>query len=145
MRHVLAVALGLLFAVSAMAQELPPEQQARYRSLINELRCLVCQNQTIADSSAPLAADLREQVRSRVVAGESDEAIRGYVTDRYGEFVLYKPRLSMRTALLWCGPFLLAVFGSAFALLYMRASRRTATAPPSVDQAALQRLLDEER
>ena len=80
------------------------EQQQRYEQLIGELRCLVCQNQTIADSNAGLAVDLRRQVAEQVRAGKSNREIKNYLTERYGDFVLYKPRIKPETLLLWFGP-----------------------------------------
>lgn len=145
----LAFVAMLLLSVAASAltpQEstLPPEQEARYRTLIHEMRCLVCQNQTIADSNAELAADLRKQVHERIVAGESDADIRRYVTDRYGDFVLYKPPLSPRTLLLWIGPFVVVI--GALLIVLRLLLRRRAVAPPVVaDAAELRKLLDEER
>ena len=98
-----------------------PEHEARYRTLIEELRCLVCQNQNLADSDADLAADLRRQVFEMIDAGDDDEAIIAFMTRRYGEFVLYRPRLKPSTVLLWFGPFALVVL--ALAILW-RAVRR---------------------
>ncbi len=120
------------------------EQELRYRGLISQLRCLVCQNQTIADSSAPLALDLREQVQRQLVAGRSEDQIRGYLTDRYGDFVLYKPPLRTRTVALWIGPFVLLGAALFAAWRFTRGSRAAATgaAPANVD--ALRRLLDDE-
>lgn len=82
-------------------------RQERYESLNRELRCLVCQNQTIADSNAGLAQDLRREVKSMIAAGKSDDEIRKFMTDRYGDFVLYSPPLTARTYLLWAAPVLL--------------------------------------
>ena len=81
--------------------------QARYEALTHGFRCLVCQNETIADSNADLAADLRRQVHAMVAAGKSDAEIRAYMVERYGDFVLYKPPVTAGTVLLWGGPFLL--------------------------------------
>ena len=83
----------------------------RYLEIIAELRCLVCQNQNIADSNAPLAADLRKQVFEMIEAGKTDADIADYMTARYGDFVLYQPPFTGRTLLLWLGPFALAVAG----------------------------------
>ena len=83
----------------------------RLKLLENELRCLVCQNQTLAESSAPLAEDLRKEVRDLAVAGKSDDEIRAYLVARYGDFVLYKPPVKSTTYLLWFGPFLLLAGG----------------------------------
>ncbi len=125
------------------SETLTVEQQQRYQQLVNELRCLVCQNQSIADSDAPLAADLRDQVHRQLVAGRSNAEISDYLTDRYGDFVLYRPPFKASTWLLWLGPFVLLVVALAFALGFVR-KRRSATAA-AVDPARLQRLLDEER
>ncbi len=84
---------------------------ARLKALENELRCLVCQNQTLAESNAPLAEDLRKEVRELAVAGKSDDDIRAYLVARYGDFVLYKPPVKSTTYLLWFGPFLLLAGG----------------------------------
>ncbi|MGR9109128.1 MAG: cytochrome c-type biogenesis protein, partial [Gammaproteobacteria bacterium] len=88
-----------------------PEHEARYKKLVDEFRCLVCQNQNIAASDADLAKDLRGQVYTRVEQGETDEQIIGYMVARYGDFVLYKPPLNSTTVVLWIGPFLLLAFG----------------------------------
>lgn len=89
-----------------------PEMQARYERLTNELRCLVCQNQTVADSNADLARDLRDQTRAMLLDGASDEQIVAFMTERYGDFVLYRPPLSSRTALLWAAPAVLLLIGA---------------------------------
>ena len=146
MRSLLAVLMLGLFASLATAQDisnLDADQAGRYRTLIHELRCLVCQNQTIADSNAPLAADLREQVHAQITQGRSDAEIRRYLTDRYGDFVLYKPPFSIRTAALWLGPFALVLGGLIGVFAYTRRSVRR-TPPTAVDAEALKRLLDEE-
>ncbi len=89
-----------------------PEMQARYERLTNELRCLVCQNQTVADSNADLARDLRDQTRAMLLDGASDKQIVAFMTERYGDFVLYRPPLSSRTALLWAAPAVLLLIGA---------------------------------
>jgi len=103
-----------------------PALAARYDALNRELRCLVCQNQTIADSHAPLATDLRHQVHDMLLQGASDDEIVAFMTSRYGDYVLYKPRLSPLTVLLWLGPFLL--LGIAAALWWGAVRRRAALA-----------------
>ncbi len=148
-----ALALLVLFCVGAGAQTvmrdrlesetLTAEQQQRYQQLVNELRCLVCQNQSIADSDAPLAADLRDQVHRQLVAGRSNAEIRRYLTDRYGDFVLYRPPFKASTWLLWLGPFALLLVALAVAVGFVR--KRKPAGPSAVDPARLQRLLDEER
>ena len=106
---------GAGFAVQPGEQLSDPAQEARARALSSELRCLVCQNQSIDDSDAPLAKDLRAIVRDRIKAGESDAVIRDFLVSRYGEFVLLKPPFSNRTVILWLLPafaLLLGVFGA---------------------------------
>lgn len=122
-----------------------PAVEARLKGLAHELRCLVCQNQTIADSDAPLAVDLRKQIRGMIASGKTDDDIRAYMVERYGNFVLYKPPFSAATALLWAGPFLLLLIGVAVMvrLLRRRAPAPAAQATPS-RQADLDRLLGDE-
>ena len=84
-----------------------PEEIERLQRVSSELRCLVCQNQSIAESSAGLAVDLKQQALEQIQAGKSDEAIRSYMVERYGEFILYKPAFSASNAVLWGGPFVL--------------------------------------
>lgn len=142
---VLMLVTSAVGAVASQEGTLPPEQEARYRTLIHELRCLVCQNQTIADSDADLAADLRKQVHDRISSGESDADIRRYVTDRYGDFVLYKPALSPRTVLLWTGPFLILAGALVIALRILRRRPKSVAPPQAVDPLRLRKLLDEEK
>lgn len=132
------LASGSLWAQSA---ELTPVQQERYQHMVNQLRCLVCQNQTIADSDAPLAQDLREQVREQMLAGRSDAEITEYVTARYGDFVLYKPPFKRSTWALWIGPFGLLLIGLGVAIGLLR-RRRGIAAASVVDPARLRELLD---
>lgn len=105
-----------------------PEQRERYGELTGLLRCLVCQNQTLADSSADLASDLREVVRDMVISGASDEEIIEFMLERYGDFVLFRPPVRGSTYALWAGPFVLMLF----ALLFLRrlARRGKAAAQP---------------
>ena len=101
-----------------------PALEARMLAITSELRCLVCQNQTIADSHADLAVDLRQQVREMLQRGRTPEQIRRYMTDRYGDFILYRPPLKATTAALWLGPGLLLVIAlAALALVIRRRSR----------------------
>ena len=88
-----------------------PNLEKRVTSLAHELRCLVCQNQTLADSNAPLAVDLRNQVREQLAAGKSEQDVLDFMVARYGDFVLYRPPLKASTVLLWGGPFLFLLFG----------------------------------
>jgi cytochrome c-type biogenesis protein CcmH len=103
---------------------------ARLKLLETQLRCLVCQNQTLAESNAPLAEDLRREVRELAVAGKSDDAIRTYLVARYGDFVLYKPPVKPETYLLWFGPFMLLVAGI---LVWLAVLRRRSRMPRSAD------------
>jgi len=123
-RRLLAVALliGLLSPTPSLAVQPDemlsnPVQEARARSLSRELRCMVCQNESIDDSEAPLAHDLRVLVRERIKAGDSDAQIIDFLVARYGEFVLLKPRLSWHTALLWGLPPALLLCGGALVLV----------------------------
>jgi cytochrome c-type biogenesis protein CcmH len=123
--------LLILFMVSAplLAGEAPPVAQdpvieARLMKLAAELRCLVCQNQSLADSHAGLALDLKNQVREQMKAGKSDDEIRAYMVARYGDFVLYSPPVKPVTWLLWGGPFILLLAGGGGLAFYMRRRRR---------------------
>ncbi len=145
----LAAAMLLIFSVLAVAAgEAQPSAadvvlEKRVMALSSELRCLVCQNQTIADSNAGLAVDLRNQVREKLAAGESERAIIDYMVARYGDFVLYRPPVKTATMLLWFGPPLLLLLGL---WLFMRTVlRRRAAAPAplsAAEQARAGALLD---
>ena len=99
--------------LDAQGQLQNPELQVRFERIAKELRCLQCQNESIADSNADLARDLRRQVREMLVAGKSDDAIFSFMTDRYGEFVRFAPPLSPKTALIWGAPFFMLLLGGA--------------------------------
>ena len=129
------------------AAEAPPAArdaalEQRVTAIASELRCLVCQNQTLADSNAPLAVDLRDQIRERMRQGASERAVVDYMVARYGDFVLYRPPLKATTVLLWAGPLLLAIAGLA-ALFSSLARRRRASRSELSDEerARAQRLL----
>jgi len=98
-------------AVDGNGQLQDPALQARFESITKDLRCLVCQNESIADSNVELASDLRRQVREMLVAGKSDDAIFKFMTDRYGEFVRFGPALSAKTLLIWGAPFIALLLG----------------------------------
>jgi Uncharacterized protein involved in biosynthesis of c-type cytochromes len=101
--------------------EMPtPELQERYKALTHELRCMQCQNQSIADSPVGLAADLRREVRDMLLAGKSDEEIREFMVARYGEFILFRPRMSARNAWLWLAPAVLLAIGAIVAVRIVR-------------------------
>jgi cytochrome c-type biogenesis protein CcmH len=108
-----------------------PAMQARYRELTHELRCVQCQNQSIADSPVGLASDLRAEVKEMLLAGRSDEYIRDYMVARYGEFILFRPRFSARNAWLWLAPFALVLLGAVVAV---RVVRQRATLVSGDDQ-----------
>ncbi len=139
-RAILAVLILVLSSgLPALAVEpgelLPdPSLEARARTISAELRCLVCQNQSIDDSNAPLAKDLRVLVRERLIAGESDLAVMAYVVARYGDFVLLRPPFNSRTLLLWVSPFFCL---AAIAYALIRASKRSTASPASSSAAPL--------
>ena len=127
--QVVLVCAMLLMPMGASAKEAAdaaddPVLEARMLQIASELRCLVCQNQTIADSHADLAQDLRRQVREMLAHGDSNQQILDYMTARYGDFVLYRPPLRASTALLWFGPGLLMVGGLAGLVLVLRRRSR---------------------
>lgn len=128
MRALIALLLAALIGVSAAAEAPPaaddPLLEKRVARLAAELRCLVCQNQSLADSNADLAVDLRNQVRELLRAGRSDAEVRSFMVQRYGDFVLYKPPLKAATVALWVGPFVLLVLAAALLWTYLR--RRSA-------------------
>lgn len=144
MKRVIGVCLILFLGFSGAALAVQPDEvladkalEARARALSTELRCLVCQNQSIDDSNAPLARDLRLIVREKLVAGESEDAILAFLVARYGEFVLLKPRFTMATALLWLGPFLVLLAGGIGIVLLARRRRVVEnSAPLSADEQA---------
>lgn len=127
MRRILAI-LGAVLCIAAAAdpaERLPePAQESRARAIFQEVRCLVCQNESIDDSQAELAADLRKLVRDEIKAGRSDQQVRAYLVSRYGEFVLLKPAFSLGNAALWGAPF--AVVGLGVLLLLGALRRRRA-------------------
>ena len=150
----LAFVLALFTVGTAAAQVFEsrqfddPEHARRYQALIAELRCLVCQNQNLADSNAPLAADLREITFNMITEGKSDQEIIDFMVARYGDFVLYRPPLKPATLFLWVGPFLLLALGI---WLLMRQLRRRASAPAATgalsveERTRLSKLIDDEQ
>jgi len=110
---VAAVAFVAARAFAVDPTELPdPALQARYLALTHELRCMQCQNESLADSPVGLAADLRREVRDQLLAGRSDDQIRAWMSDRYGDFILFRPRYSLRNAWLWGAPGVLLLIGA---------------------------------
>ena len=124
-----------------------PEMERRARALSKELRCLVCQNQSIDDSDADLARDLRQIVRERLLAGDTDDEIIKFVTERYGDFVLLRPPVKPSTWVLWYGPLVLFVIAGIAMIFYVRRRRNAPVTAPvdelsSEEQAKLDQLLD---
>ena len=125
-QNVFAVSAVLIFIASQAFAVLPdevlkdPALEARARVISQDLRCLVCQNQSIDDSNAPLAKDLRVIVRERLSSGDTNEQVFGYVVSRYGNYVLLKPPLQTDTLLLWASPFIMLVIALSVAIVYLR-------------------------
>ncbi len=134
---------GLVAAQEARPLAENPQAEARLKALAVELRCLVCQNQTLADSNAPLAEDLRREVREMIAKNMSDQEIIDFLVERYGDFVLYRPPLRATTTVLWVGPFLLLAGAGAALVLAVR--RRQKALPEVVvseaDHARVEQLL----
>lgn len=129
---VLLLWLMLLPAAAQNAQPLPEDPVANKRAvqLAEQLRCLVCQNQSLADSNADLATDLRRQIREQIIQGKSDTEIIGFMVERYGDFVLYRPPLKVTTLLLWFGPPLLLLLGMVVLIRYLRERRKRIVQQP---------------
>ena len=130
-----ALVLLLLFSAAAGAREAAPAAddpalEARVNAVASELRCLVCQNQTIADSNAGLAIDLKNQVREKLRQGQSEKQIVDFMVERYGDFVLYRPRVKLTTTLLWFGPLLLVAIG--LLVLYRRLRAHASSDEPTL-------------
>jgi cytochrome c-type biogenesis protein CcmH len=141
LRHAL-IALALLSPVAAFAVQpdevlSDPALETRARALSKELRCMVCQNQSIDDSAAPLARDLRVLVRERLTGGDSDQQVLDFLVARYGEFVLLKPRLAWHNALLWFGPPGLLIGGALVLLVSARRRKRAGPVPAGPEAQAL--------
>jgi len=145
LKRLRAMAVGVMLALAANANAVvfgkyefdDAGQLERYQQLIYELRCLVCQNQNLADSNAELAGDLRREVHRLILAGKSDQDVIDFMVARYGDFVLYRPPLKAKTVLLWSGPFVLGI--GALVLLLVQLRRRRA------EDAGATPLSDEER
>ncbi len=150
MKHFLAFALLFATMMPALAVEpaerlADPAQEQRARALSGELRCLVCQNESIDESGAPLAHDLRVLLRERIAQGDSDAQAVKFLTDRYGEFVLLRPRIEPATYVLWFGPIAVLLIAGTGSAIYLRKRRlQPEAAPLSADeQARLDRLMKE--
>ncbi len=137
------VAVFLLCAgVLAQPGGLAPEHEARYYALLDELRCLVCQNQTIAESDADLAKDLRDEVKKMLQAGATDSEITEFMVNRYGDFVLYRPPVKPRTWLLWFGPLVFLVIALAALAQVVRKQKSVGSAALSeAEQAKVDSIL----
>jgi cytochrome c-type biogenesis protein CcmH len=132
----LATLVAALLSAAVLAAVLPGEAlDARLKALETDLRCLVCQNQTLAESNAPLAEDLRKEVRGLALAGKSDDEIRAYLVARYGDFVLYKPPFEPATYLLWLGPFVLLAAGALIWWMLLRRRDRMRSAEDAAGDA----------
>jgi len=136
----------LCAAAADPAERLPdPGQEARARALFQDVRCLVCQSESIDESEAPLAHDLRQLIRQQVAQGRTDDQIHAFLVSRYGEFVLLSPRLSLGNALLWAGPLLVLAVGIAALVMRRRAAAETDAQGLTVqEEAALSQLTDDE-
>lgn len=151
-KYLTALLVSLLVFASPAAAVLPDEQlkdpvlEARARELSKQLRCVVCQNQSIDDSDAPLARDLRIIVRERLQAGETDAQAIQFLVDRYGHYVLLKPPLELATVALWGGPFAFLLIGAGFVFFYVRKRRAVAVPLPleAADEARIADLIKEE-
>ncbi len=148
----LFIVLTLLFSLSTLnaAVEIKQfknaEQEQRYKNIIDELRCLVCQNQNLADSNAGLAVDLRNKVYKMILAGDDDEAIYDYMVTRYGDFVLYRPPFKATTFLLWVGPFIILALGLFVLIRFIRQRKKVVvTELNSGDKEKLKQLLNEDK
>src|SRR6059058_5661394 len=138
-RIALLISLVICFATVALAKEAKPAEdpqiEQRMRALTEQLRCLVCQNETLADSRADLAEDLRKEIREQMKAGKSDREIIAFLTQRYGDFVLYKPPVKSTTYLLWFGPFILLFAGTGVLYRYLKRRRELIDEKPlTVDE-----------
>jgi cytochrome c-type biogenesis protein CcmH len=143
----LAALAPLAHANEAAPLAADPALEARMEKLTKELRCLVCQNETLADSQADLAQDLRREVREKMREGMTDEQIKAYLVHRYGDFVLYRPPMKSTTWLLWFGPFLLLAGGIAGLVYFLQRRRRTLPeeALSAEEAARVKSLLDSDK
>lgn len=149
MRSLLVLLLGLFLAASVPAKDAAPVAadpvlEKRAMALAEELRCLVCQNQSLADSHAELAIDLKNQIREKMKAGMGEKQIIEYMVARYGDFVLYRPPVKATTLPLWFGPFVVLVAAVAGLFYYLRRRRTAAPEQPlsATEQARVQALLN---
>ena len=136
MRHLFLLLALLVAGVAAAIDPMPfkdAAEEARFRELAAELRCVLCQNQSLADSNAAIAQDLRREVFDLMREGKTDEEIKTFLTERYTDFVLYKPRVDERTWLIWFGPAAVLLAGAIAVIVIVR--RRARSAPPRIAPA----------
>jgi cytochrome c-type biogenesis protein CcmH len=143
---VLILFVSLLTVSNAQVVTVSPEYEERYEHLLSELRCLVCQNQTVAESPADLSNDLRIEVKEMLERGATDQEVLDFMSDRYGDFVLYNPPVKPRTYLLWVGPFVLLIGAVMYALLLVNKRSKTVVDKDLNDseKQRLKNLLDKE-
>lgn len=141
-RLILLLLLLPTLAVAALGEFETPQQEARYRALNQQLRCLVCQGQSIADSDADLAKDLKREVRRMILEGRSDAEIKDFMVARYGDFVLYKPPVKASTYLLWFGPFVLLIGGLAAWSVLARRRQAGGETLSEAERERLRQILD---
>lgn len=140
--------LTILFAVNSTYSSDEPlkfnnlEHEQRYYALTEEVRCLVCQNQSLADSNAELAQDLRNEIYTMIVSGKQDKEIIQFLVERYGDFVLYRPPLKENTWLLWFGPFLFLLIGLSVAVIIIRKQSNANNVDTNIDEDQKQRLAE---
>src|SRR6266536_3440196 len=124
---IVLICISICFAAVSIAKDAQPNEdpqiEQRMKNLTEQLRCLVCQNETLADSRADLAEDLRKQIREQMKAGKSDQEIIAFLTQRYGDFILYKPPVKSTTYLLWFGPFVLLILGTVVLFRFLKRRR----------------------
>jgi cytochrome c-type biogenesis protein CcmH len=137
----------VLFSSTAYSGDEPvtfnnPQHEKRYQVLIEEIRCLVCQNQSLADSNADLAQDLRKEVYDMIVAEKEDDEILQFLVERYGDFVLYRPPLKENTWLLWFGPFLFLLIGLIAAIIIIKKQSTSNNTEMDIDEEQKQRLAE---
>ena len=146
--------VGFLFLANAVHAVEPEEMlkdpalEARARAVTAELRCLVCQNQSVDDSDAPLAKDIRVLVRERIAKGDTDEQVRDFIVARYGKYVLLRPPFETDTLVIWLGPIVLLMAGLALAYAYVRRLNRSDATPKpltSTEEDAVKRMLEDTR
>src|SRR6266536_568933 len=135
---IVLICISICFAAVSIAKDAQPNEdpqiEQRMKNLTEQLRCLVCQNETLADSRADLAEDLRKEIREQMKAGKSDQEIIAFLTQRYGDFVLYKPPVKSTTYLLWFGPFVLLIGGTFLLYKYLGQRRRMIADKPLTEE-----------